>query len=498
MTWSRLTAVAGGLALMASSVVPAFAEPVSQAPGNMCQTSSTESGGDARRVQAVLIVGDTVYFGGRFNQVVPPNGGTPVTRNHLAACSLTTGQILPWNPNMAGTVSTGGGIVYALATDGTRIYAGGAFDSVGGATVRGGLVALDPNPMNANPAPLVWGDNKNPGVNNSKSVKALALSPDKQTMYVGGTFSTASTVGASGVARVGAAAFSTADGTLKEWHPTILSETQASCPPDDPTCVEEPPEPEEIRALIARSDKIIAGGYFRLPSSVEDEGHIAAFHPVTGAELPWEYKTDYAVIALAESGNRIYAAGAGRGVSKNTLTGLNASDGERTWQVNADGNWQAVAVHNGIVYGGGHMNACGPREDVRDWSETMDPAITRSSLCAFVDGQNMPLDWAPNPNVLGNGVFALAASPSALVAGGAFTKVGDVKKQGLAKFSTDFPSVTSIGTPSRSTARSSRRVRRWASATASRFSASTTCPPTSSSPVSAWRRMRRWGPATLS
>ncbi|MGH2687815.1 MAG: hypothetical protein ACRDKW_03270, partial [Actinomycetota bacterium] len=326
MKWSRLTAVAGGLALMASSVVPAFAEPVSQAPGNMCQTSSTESGGDARRVQAVLVHGDTVYIGGRFNQVMPPNGGAPVTRNYLAACSLTTGQILPWNPNPAGTVTTGGGIVYALATDGTRIYAGGAFDSVGGQAVRGGLVALDPNPMNANPTPLLWGDNKNPGVNNSKSVKALALSPDKQTIYVGGTFNRATTVGiVTPVERVGAAAFSTVDGTLKDWHPTILSETQAECPPveEDPTCEEDAPEPEEIRALIARSDKIIAAGYFRLPSSVDDEGHIAAFHPVTGAELPWEYKPDYPLIALADAGTRIYAAGAGTGVSKNTLTGFN-------------------------------------------------------------------------------------------------------------------------------------------------------------------------------
>jgi hypothetical protein len=445
MKWSRLTSVAGGLALMVAAVAPAFAEQVSQAPGYMCQTSSTESGSDPRRVQATLVIGDTVYFGGRFNQVLPPNGGAPVTRNYLAACSLTTGQILPWNPNPGGVVTSGGGIVYALVTDGTRIYAGGAFDTVAGLPVRGGLVALDSNPMNANPTPLVWGDPKGPGVTNSRSVKALALSPDNQTIYVGGTFPKASSPTSVATDRLGLAAFSTTDGSLKDWNPTIVTETQASCPPDDPTCVEELPQPEEVRALIARSDKIIAGGYFRLPSSVADEGHIAAFEPTTGAELPWEYKTDYAVIALASAGDRIYAAGAGQGVSKNTLTGLNASDGKKTWQVNADGNWQAVYAMNGIVYGGGHMLSCGPKNAVRNFSQTADAAIARTALCAFIDGIDMPLDWTPNPNVVGNGVFALTGSSSALIAGGAFTKVGDAKAQGLAKFSADFPSVTGIG-----------------------------------------------------
>src|SRR5687767_1980628 len=94
ITWRRLTAFAGALVLLLAPTIPAFGDPVSQAPGSMCQTTSTESGSDPRRVQAVLVVGDTVYFGGRFNQVIPPGGGTPVTRNHLAACSLTTGQIL--------------------------------------------------------------------------------------------------------------------------------------------------------------------------------------------------------------------------------------------------------------------------------------------------------------------------------------------------------------------------------------------------------------------
>ena len=72
------------------------------------------------RVNAILVVGDRVYLGGDFTHV---NG---VRRNYLAAMDASTGQLSDWNPNANGSVRA-----LSLSPDGTRIYAGGGFTSIG-------------------------------------------------------------------------------------------------------------------------------------------------------------------------------------------------------------------------------------------------------------------------------------------------------------------------------------------------------------------------------
>ena len=66
-----------------------------------------------------------------------PAGSTSgsVTRNHVAAFSQATGQLLSWDPNANGTVQ-------ALAASGGRVYLGGSFSNVGG-TARTRLAAVD-------------------------------------------------------------------------------------------------------------------------------------------------------------------------------------------------------------------------------------------------------------------------------------------------------------------------------------------------------------------
>ena len=410
-------------------------------PGNasaMCQpTSTTPDVKETRRVQAVLVVGDTVYMGGRFDRVLPPGGGTAVVRNHLVACSLSTGAILPWNPDASGADALEG-TVFALTTDGTTLYAGGAFDAVGGEQAIG-LVALDPNPAVASPKPLLWGGRPGPGNFNSAAVKALALSDDRRTLYVGGNFSTFGFPG-SRETRVGLAAVSTVDGTLSSWAPTLISETQqASCPPDDSTCVVEPIQMREVevRGLAVRGDRVVAGGFFterslidQLGSSYDGEGHVAAFHATTGAPVSWGYKPKYPVISLSADGDRVYVGGAGKGVSKNTLTGAGWADGSVKWTAYADGNWQAVWAGQGVVYGGGHMRRCGPKKDVQNA-----PEPTTQRLCAFDPATGTLLDWAPTTQSVGElGVFGLHGTADALVAVGEFSKINGADQRGAVRF----------------------------------------------------------------
>lgn len=171
-------------------------------------------------VRAVLIVGDTVYVGGTFTQVRGP-GGTPVvnrtnlaafdratgalrtafsadtnnvvrslvsdglnlyvggsfttikgvTRNRVARVDLTTGNVATWTANTTSHV-------YALALSGQQLYVGGAFGTAGGQP-RGRVAAFDKTTG-------ALSTTFNPNADNT--VHALAVSPDGQTVYVGGNF----------------------------------------------------------------------------------------------------------------------------------------------------------------------------------------------------------------------------------------------------------------------------------------------------------------------
>ena len=78
-------------------------------------------------VDEILVLGSNVYFSGNFSNV-SFLGATAISRNNIASAN-TSGVSRTFNPNTNGPVN-------ALATDGTNIYFGGAFTTVGGSTVR--------------------------------------------------------------------------------------------------------------------------------------------------------------------------------------------------------------------------------------------------------------------------------------------------------------------------------------------------------------------------
>jgi hypothetical protein len=129
-------------------------------------------------VNALAIVGNTLYLGGDFTGVTKV-GGASFLRNRLAAIDLSTLNVTAWNPDADGEVM-------ALATSGTKVYAGGAFTFIGGVqrvgaaafdTQTGGtLTTWDPEIFDANAPPPVF-----QGI-------VYALAPFGSTMYVGGRF----------------------------------------------------------------------------------------------------------------------------------------------------------------------------------------------------------------------------------------------------------------------------------------------------------------------
>jgi len=97
--------------------------------------------GTVAEVFAIEQIGNTIYIGGKFNNVVRRRVGDPqVDQAYIAALDATTGDYIDfWTPQLNGPV-------YALeaSADGSRLYVGGEFTEVNGNPDARGVVALDP------------------------------------------------------------------------------------------------------------------------------------------------------------------------------------------------------------------------------------------------------------------------------------------------------------------------------------------------------------------
>jgi trimeric autotransporter adhesin len=211
---------------------------------------------------SLAVNGSTVYAGGQFTSM----GGQ--TRNYVAALDATTGAVTPWNPNIGGPYPR----VLSLAVDGSKIFVGGTFASVG-AQSRNNLAAIDLQSGNA----TSWDPDPNSLV--------CALQPSGSTLYVGGDFNN---IG--GQARGYLAAFDTSSDVPTAWNPGASS---------------------TVLAMALNGSALYAGGYFSSLGGQLRNG-IGAVDIATGAATSWDPgaggSTPY-VWALAPSGSTVYAGG---------------------------------------------------------------------------------------------------------------------------------------------------------------------------------------------
>lgn len=117
-------------------------------------------------VNALRLSGTNVYAGGSFTTI----GG--IVRNRIAAIDISSGAATAWNPNANSSV-------FAIDVAGSNVYAGGLFGSIGGQT-RSRIAALDVTTGNA----ISW--NPNAGTGGQESVSAILV--DGSIVFVGGQF----------------------------------------------------------------------------------------------------------------------------------------------------------------------------------------------------------------------------------------------------------------------------------------------------------------------
>jgi hypothetical protein len=346
------------------------------------------------RVDVITISGTTAYIGGSFTAMRPAGaaaGTGEVARGRAAAIDLTTGALLPWDPNASARVD-------AIAVDGATVYLGGTFATVGGKTRRR-IAAVD----------AVTGSATAFRASVNGEVRALAVAGG--TLYAGGGFTTPQAY---------AAAFDPVTGSHRAtWAATT----------DGPV--------DAITATADGSRIVLGGGFNSLDGAASSA--IGAVDPATGASMLWSWHGParfftthpFDVVALAADASGVYAAGTGNGGS---FLKFDPATGSPIYAGGADGNVVAVALLDGVAYFGGHFNVyCGPMMGYNNCSSTAPGAALRDKLIAVDAATGALQAWHPSANS-SLGVFALGSGGGAVAAGGDFTKLGGASQQGFGAF----------------------------------------------------------------
>jgi trimeric autotransporter adhesin len=408
------------------------------------QTWSDVSGGVALAdvpsmavVRALASDGERLYVAGRFDRV--GRGDTAAAASGLAVLDLATQSWSTYGAGLADLGSTGEG--RALLLDEGRLYVGGRFDTAGG-SATGSLASVDT-------ATGAW-TSYGAGIRDGEfigQVESLALDPDSGSVYVGGSFTMADTVPASGVVRLDGAGFT----SLGEF--TFYDNASTA----------------SVKALAVSGGQVYAGGEFTTA------GNSAAANWVVlrGTEwsAPWE-RVDNVVQALAAYGSGVVVAGDFVSSGSLRVTHAGIWTGER-WQTfgqgvsydpYADGNVYAVSPSGDGAYVAGYFDQAGPLRvgSIARWTGTeWDPvghgvaaANGLGKICAaaqlgndlYVTGSFASAGdsaaaniarwdgntWSPVGSGLNGTGYALAVLGGNLYVGGDFTAAGTTTASGVA------------------------------------------------------------------
>ncbi len=375
-------------------------------------------------VWSQVVVGNTVYVGGRFSTARPAGAAAGVSttpRNNLLAYDIRTGALVTsFAPNLNGqvlgvTASPDGSRIYVAGeftvADGVNRYRIAAYDTATGKLVTSFLPTLD--------------------------FRARTVVAAGSTVYVGGAFNSAN-----GQKRARLAAFSAGNGALLSWAPTADA---------------------QVSAMVMAPDqsKLIVGGQFASLSGTVALG-LGAIDPVSGATVPWaanqtvqDSGTSASITSLSADGNAVYGTGYvfGPGGNLEGTFSADATTGRMNWVEDCHGDTYSAFASAGVVYTASHAHYCG---NVGGFGETSPrthhhalafttaaTGVLTNDTQGYVNwgGTAAPtlLDWFPDLtsgsvtgqnqaawNVTGNGQY--------VVMGGEFPSVNGTGQQGLVRF----------------------------------------------------------------
>ena len=357
-------------------------------------------------VWAVAAAGDVVFAGGTFTEFRPPEGssGSPIAVSAFASFNAATGQ--PTSCRPAITFAGGTATVRALdlSPDGSTLYIGGNFSNVGGTTV-GRLAALD----------IATCTVKTSFRPSAISSTVRAVSATNDTVYFAGDFLSVA-------------------GETHERFAAVRASNAALLPF---TANAELPG----YAIEAGADGSVAiGGDFFTVNGQDSHG-LAIVDGTTGDVIqpfPRGFIPNTSVIrgTTADSTGYYFGAeGTGGGVFDGSLS-IDYGTYAQRWRDLCLGATQDLLVDNGVIYEANHHHDCGPNNR-GEFTDGMRVYLTANKT----DATNEMLAWRPQLNDgLGEGIgprsLAVAESGSTryLWVGGEFTLVNGSAQQSLTRF----------------------------------------------------------------
>ncbi|MET1015346.1 MAG: LamG-like jellyroll fold domain-containing protein [Leifsonia flava] len=443
----RLVAMTVAAALVTAGVVLGTATAAIAAPGPSPieqRNAATETADvlptvqiDSGVVWAQEVVGNIVYAGGSFSNARPA-GAAPGTslmpRSNILAFDIRTGVATSFAPKINGTVKA-----LESSPDGSVLYVGGKFTTVGSAT-RFNVAAFS----TATGALL---ESFKPPVGGSY-VNAIAATGT--SVYVAGLIGAAN-----GVTRKNFAAFNTSGGLLG-WAPT--SDLQA-----------------DALVLTPAKDKLIVGGRFGTVNGVTQRG-LGALHLSTGALLPWAAANTIknglgtgslagraGIFSLTTDTNAVYGTGwVYGGTTVGNLEGVfsaNGGDGSIRWIADCHGDHYGVFSDGTNVYSASHVHSCesaggmtqipgkpGNMKNASALTAAAKGTLSRSPWVnsTYADWSGWPapafVNWFPDWTTgsftgQGQAGWSVVGNSQYVVYGGEFPFVNGQRQQGLVRFS---------------------------------------------------------------
>jgi len=372
-------------------------------------------------VEALAVSGSTLYVGGAFSSI----GGEE--RPRAAALDTSTAALGPWNPRLDADV-------HAVARSGLNVYVGGEF-SMGNGAPRSNAAAID---AGTGEVDLGW------RADADGEVRGIAAADDGSTVYLGGVFSSVGGTTRRRLAAVDAAtgeltgwdpkvsaavrtlvaegdrvwvggSFTTVGGVARPYLAAIDSGTGE-------VDVGFSPNPDgTVRALALSPDgaTLYAGGFFSKIGGAQRDG-AAVLDPETGWATsfdPGQIGSGVIAVSLSPDGTRFYLSTTGNKTSQYAP----ASGNEPLWSIKSGGDVQAIAASAAEVYVGGHFSKLAQN-------------YHRNRIGSLDAGTGVPTSWNPGVDSFW-GVWALQVTGDSLLVGGDFTRVAGKLQLHFARFS---------------------------------------------------------------